>query len=214
MIRNFIFTLCILVQYSLSAQSKMVFENYNYLGQPGSGSVVPMMHFETKNNWYAELRYNYEEVNTLSFFGGKTFSPGGEKRYGLTPLAGFSVGDFTGVSAGLNIDAEWDKTFLASQSQYSMATKQGADNFFFNWSELGCDLSNNFFGGLAVQLTLQHDNNSTEPGFFAGLNFSNISIPVYVFSPFTKDRYFVIGIYYEYTMKGKKRHSGLKVNTY
>ena len=194
----------VLIHYTPAAQSKMVFENYNYLGQPGSGSVVPMLHFETARNWYAELRYNYEEPNTISLFAGKTFSPGKDKQYEITPLAGFSAGGFNGVSIGLNLDADINPFFFSSQSQYSKATRTGNESFFFNWSEAGYNFTDNFFGGLAVQFTGQKEANEIQPGIFAGISFKNISIPVYVFSPFTPERYFIFGIYYEYSLKRNK----------
>lgn len=198
-----IFFLSGMLHYDPQAQSKMVFENYNYLGQPGSGAIVPMLHFETARNWYAELRYNYEDVKTASIFAGKTFTLGKAKKYEITPLAGISAGNFNGVSAGLNFDADLDPLFFSAQSQYSRATKIDNESFFFNWSELGYNFSDRLFGGLAVQLTMQKGLNDVQPGLFAGVSFRNISVPVYIFSPFSSGRYFILGIYYEYNLKRK-----------
>ncbi len=200
-----LFFLCLIVSTNCQAQSKWVIENYNYLGQPGSGVVVPMLHFETKKNWYAELRYNYEDNQTISFFGGKTFKGGNNFEYSLTPLAGFSAGRFTGVSFGVNADAEWKNFYLSSQTQYSFGTKKDIADFFFSWSELGYNISKHFFAGLAMQYTRQIDNNSFEPGFVAGLEIKNFSFPVYVFSPFRSGCYFVVGMNYEYNLNKKKK---------
>ena len=60
-------------QIKVRHNPKLVIENYNYPGQLGAGAVVPMIHFETRKNWYAEPRYNYEDIRTISFFGDKTF---------------------------------------------------------------------------------------------------------------------------------------------
>ena len=190
------------------SQSKWVLENYNYFGQPGPGAVVPMIHFETKKNWYAELRYNYEEDKTISFFAGKCFKGGNSFEYSLTPLAGFSAGNFTGVSAGINADAEWKNFYFSSQTQYSAGTKKGMSNFFFTWSEMGYNISNHFFGGIALQYTGTAAGNNMEPGFVGGFSFNDFSFPVYVFSPFHDNGYFVVGVNYEYSLK-KKKKSGL-----
>lgn len=195
--------ICVTMHFISEAQSKMVFENYNYLGQPGNGSIVPMLHFETSRNWYTELRYNYEDVKTVSLFAGKTFTLGKEKQYEITPLAGLSAGNFNGVSAGLNFDGDINPLFFSAQSQYSKATRTGNESFFFNWSELGYNFSDRFFGGLAVQLTMQEELNDVQPGLFVGISFRNISLPVYVFSPFSSGKYFILGIYYEYNLKRK-----------
>lgn len=129
-----LFPFCLLLPNKSEAQFKWVIENYNYPGQPGAGAVVPMIHFETRKNWYAELRYNYEDIRTISFFGGKTFK--GEKffEYSITPLVGFSAGTFTGISAGANIGAEWKNFYLSSQTQYCAGTKKDVPDFFFSRS--------------------------------------------------------------------------------
>ena len=197
--------LCFIFCLNSTGQSKWVIENYNYFGQPGAGAVVPMIHFETKRNWYAELRYNYEDNKTISLFAGKSFKGGSSFSYSITPLAGFSAGNFTGVSLGINADAEWKKIYLSSQTQYSMGIKKDEANFFFTWSELGYNISNHFFGGIAIQYTGTAVVNNFEPGFVAGFELNNFSFPVYVFSPFQDSRYFIVGVNYEYSLKKKKK---------
>lgn len=186
------------------AQSKWVFENYNYIQQKDAAVFVPMLHFETKNNWYAEVRYNYEDVKTASLFGGKMFSGGRSLSYTLTPMIGFSVGNFTGVSLGTNVDLEWKNFFLTAQSQFSKATKNLSTDFFFNWSELGYSIGDHLFAGVAIQYTAEPGAQYFEPGLLAGFSFKNVSIPFYVFSPFAKDRYFVLGLNVEYNLKKRK----------
>lgn len=192
---------CLLLPNKSQAQSKWVIENYNYLGQPGAGAVVPMIHFETRKNWYAELRYNYEDLQTISFFAGKTFKGGKNFEYSITPLVGFSAGTFTGISAGANVDAEWKNYYFSSQTQYSAGTKKEVADFFFSWSEAGYNISEHFFAGLAMQYTRQIGFNNFEPGFVAGLEINNFSFPVYVFSPFHPGTYYVIGVNYQYHLK-------------
>jgi hypothetical protein len=82
-----------------------------------------------------------------------------------------------------------------------MAAKKRLTNFFFSWSEAGYNISRNFFAGLAIQYTGQQEMKNAEPGFVAGINFRNISIPVYMFNPFRPGRYFVWGLNYEYRFK-------------
>jgi hypothetical protein len=191
---------------SKAQSSKWVIENYNYLGQQGSGVVVPILHFETKRNWYAELRYNYEDNQTLSFFGGKTFKGGNNFGYSITPLTGFSIGRFTGFSIGINSDLEWKGFYVSSQTQQSFGTKKENVDFFFSWSELGYNVTESFFAGVAMQYTRQLDYKSFEPGFVAGLAIKNFTFPVYVFSPFSTGCYFVVGVNYEYYLQKKKKN--------
>ena len=181
----------------VSAQSKLGFEQYNYIRQPEESSFVPMMHFQAKNNWYAELRYNYEDAQTASLFVGKNFSGGNDFEYSVIPMIGYSVGKFTGLSFATTTEATWNRFFIWGQTQYSAGSKKSIPDFFFNWSELGYNISGNFFGGLAMQYTVQEGEQYFDPGFVAGVNWKNISVPFYVLSPFTRGCYFVLGFNYE-----------------
>jgi hypothetical protein len=189
----------------LSGQSKMGFENYNYLGKGSSGVFIPTLSFETRNNWHAELRYNYEDVKTVSVYAGKAFFGGKQLTYSITPMAGFASGTFTGLSLAANTDLEWKNIFLSAQSQYSMATRTGSTDFIFSWSELGYCISKNGFAGLALQYTRQEGTSVTEPGLFAGLEFGNLSLPVYVFRPLHAERFWVVGLTYEMNLNKKQK---------
>src|SRR5450432_2320385 len=101
------FIACFQAPVNCIGQSKIGIENYNYMGRANKNVIVPMIHIETKNNWYAELRYNYEEVQTLSAFLGKTFTGGKSFAYSITPMAGVSVGNFGGLSFAANMEIDW-----------------------------------------------------------------------------------------------------------
>jgi hypothetical protein len=189
---------------NVPAQTKMGIELYNYIKATPVGAIQPLCHIQAANNWYGELRYNYEDAKTFSLYGGKTFADSNALEYTITPMVGFSAGRFTGVSFAFNADADWKNFFLSSQTQYSIAIKQNANSFFFSWSELGYNLSDYFFAGLAMQYTRQTGKNDFEPGFLAGFIFKNLSFPFYVFSPFRSGRYFVLGVKYEFNFKKKK----------
>jgi len=195
----------VLITVNARSQSKWVFEQYNYIRQPEASAFVPMVHFQTRNNWYGELRYNYEDAQTLSFFGGKTVNGGKSLTWSFTPIAGYSTGKFTGVSAGINNEAEWKDFYFSAQSQYSMATKKDKANFFFNWSEAGYSFSDFFYSGIAMQYTWQQQKGFLEPGIVNGLCFRNLSFPFYVFNPLKGDCYFVLGLNYEYNLKKKPK---------
>jgi len=186
-------------------QAKSGVENYNLLGRGNENVWMPVVHYEAKKGMYAELRYNYEDVKTFSFYGGKSYAGGTDLKYNFTPMAGYCIGKFTGLSLAVNAEAEWKDLYVSTQTQYSMATKKDAANFFFSWSEAGYNVSRNFFVGLAIQYTRQQGANDMQPGMVAGLNINNISIPFYLFSPFQPGRYLVLGFIYEYDLKGKNK---------
>ena len=201
----------IMMQFNVKAQKQVGIGIYNYIDAGSEGAIQALGNIQTNNNWYAEFRYNYEEAKTLSVYCGRTFENGKAFQYSITPMAGFSAGRFTGVSFAFNADAKWKNFFLSSQTQYSMSTgvkKNNVENFYFSWSELGYNFSDYIFTGLAMQYTLQTDQNNFEPGYLVGVSFKNMSLPFYLFSPFHSDRYFILGFCYEFNLK-KKKHPPL-----
>jgi hypothetical protein len=194
-----------LMPLSLHAQAKLGIENYYYPGIQGASSVVPIVHFETGKSWRGELRYNYEDAKTLSFFAGKTIATGNALECSITPMLGLSTGTFSGFSLATNIDVEWKSLYLSSQNQYSLSAKKNYDHFFFSWSELGYNFSDHFFGGIAVQFTRTGGNGNAEPGFVGGFCIGNLTVPFYVFSPFSSGRYYIAGLIYECDFKRQKK---------
>ena len=192
-----------LMQLNASAQWTGEIEAYKYIGTGAEGSFQPLAHISTSNNWYGEIRYNYEDARTFSLYAGKTFSGGKVVEYSITPMAGYSTGAFTGLSLAVNTEAEWKAFYFSSQSQYSISTKTKEDNFLFSWSELGYSITDNFFTGFTAQYTRTICQTYLEPGIVMGVRFKNVEIPFYVFKPFRRERYFVLGLSYEFNL-GKK----------
>lgn len=196
--------IAIALSTGLQAQTKAGIEQYQYLGRPGENTILPILHFESTKGWYAEARYNYDELQTFSFYAGKSFSGGQNFSWSLTPMLGFAVGNLQAGSTGLNLDLEYQNLFLSAQSQFTVALDKVNTNFFYNWSELGYTVSKNFFAGLTLQFTRQSHVSDIEPGLMAGLEFKNISFPIYVFKPLSPARYFIFGVNYEFTFSKKK----------
>ena len=149
------------------------------------------------------LRYNYEDINTLSVYGGKNFNNGTAFRTDLTPMIGFSAGLFNGVSLALNADAEWKGLYISTQSQYSLPVKSNSAAFYYNWTELGFYVTEFFFTGITIQSTRTKEKMETEPGFAAGLDFKWFSIPVYFFKPLTAEPYLIVGVNMGFDLKRK-----------
>lgn len=196
----------VLVCSAAFAQAKSGLENYNQLNRDNEYQWMPIAHYQSAGGFYAEMRYNYEDTKTFSLYGGRTFAAGKDVALSFTPMIGFSAGNFSGLSLAANTELEWKNWYLSSQMQYSMSLSNSATGFYFCWSEAGFSIARNFFTGLAVQFTRQDGANDFQPGLLAGLNFGNVSVPLYIFSPFRSGQYVILGINYEYELKkGKKK---------
>ncbi|MEO6330458.1 MAG: hypothetical protein ABIO55_16100 [Ginsengibacter sp.] len=174
-------------------------EQYYYPGNKRISAIVPRVYFQNKKNWYGEVRYNYDDLETISFNAGKTFSNDDIISYTVTPIAGIMAGKSTGALLGLNGELDYKKLFFTAESQYAFSAKSRTGNFFYNWSELGYQVTGNIYTGLALQVTrLYKTTSSIEPGFMTGASFNNWTFPMYIFNPMNNSRYFVLGINIEW----------------
>lgn len=179
------------------AQQEGGLEQYFYLRQNDVLEMVPMVHYQTKKGWYSEVRYNYEDFKTVSFYGGKIVSKEkGKLSYSLLPLLGAVMGKYQGGSLGLNINVEYKDFFLYSQSQYTLSTITRFDNFFYSWSEVGYEVWEWLYAGLALQHTRMYDAKFDigETGFVLGFTVGKWVLPLYAFNLWGNDHYFIVGI--------------------
>ena len=116
------------------------------------------------------------------------------------------MGNFNGLSTGLNLDLDFRSFLFSTQSQYSISTDSRSSNFFYNWSELAYQPLKWLYGGVSIQNTaLYQTRMSFEPGFLIGYCFRNVSVPLYTFSPFSKERYFMLGLTIEWERSASKK---------
>jgi len=196
----------LLLPLLLNAQSKTSIEQYHVVGNKSGYVPISIAHFQNNKKWYAEGRYNYEELETFSFYVGKTFSKKNNFSYTVTPLLGGAIGNFNGVSTGMNIDLDYKDFFFSLQSQYSFSTDQRADNFLYNWSEIAYQPLQWIYGGISFQQTRLYKTETTlESGILVGFVFRNVTIPIYTFAPFNKNRYFMVGLSVEWEKLHEKK---------
>ncbi|MEP6948561.1 MAG: hypothetical protein ABI863_04780 [Ginsengibacter sp.] len=183
----------------VKSQTHGGFEQYYYTGA-GVSTVVPKVYYESRSKWYSEVRYNYEELQTVSFNSGKIFSNKKLLSYTITPFAGIVLGKLNGGTLGSNIKMEYKSLFFSAESQYTFSVEKKAENFFFNWSELGYQLTSLMYAGFALQLTHPYElRNNWEAGVMIGFTYKSWTFPVYVFDPAGNKINFVLGINWEWT---------------
>jgi len=158
-------------------------------------ALVPIVNFESRNNWYFEGRYNYEEMNTFSLYVGRSFSKTDKLSYSIIPMLGGVVGNFKGGSAGVNAVVEYQRLFFSTQSQYTRSFHERSTDFFFTWSELAYQPWQWVYFGLSTQQTYLPKIRSlvSEPGVVLGFSVDRWSFPLYYFNS-TNNKYFVLGI--------------------
>jgi hypothetical protein len=183
------------------------FEQYFYVTDKKMVTLVPVLDYQADNHMYVEGRYNYEELNTFSLYLGRTFSVSRKVSYSVTPMLGGVIGKFKGGSAGINAAAEYRKIFFSSQSQYTCSFNESNNDFFFAWSDLGYQPLKWLYVGLSTQQTyLPHSRSLiAESGVLLGFLVKKWTFPLYSFSPFGNDTYFVLGINYSVGLLNRNR---------
>jgi hypothetical protein len=168
-----------------------------YIYKNEQGLIVPLVYYETKNNWYASLRYNYENDQTFSLQLGKKISNQGIVSYSITPLAGMLAGKFKGLSISTKVEIETGKFSFYTEPEYCIHLQNPSENFFYNWSEFSVQAFDFFYTGIALQTIRNYNGNSiAEPGIVLGINIKNFELPLYFFRPSTSSNYFVTGIHW------------------
>lgn len=189
----------ILMQLNVNAQTKAGIENYNVKSSNEPYLWMPIIHWTGKKGLHTEFRYNYEERKTASVYIGKNFSRDSVLSYSITPMLGWVFGGFNGGSVALNADADYKKIFVSVQTQYTASKNGAAGNFFYTWAEAGYQPVDWFYTGISTQYTKVYEEKSVaEYGLLVGFNIKKIAIPVYVFSPFSNGRNFIVGINIEW----------------
>lgn len=187
------------MQPDVYAQTKTGIENYNLKGNNEAYLWMPIIHRTGKKGFHTEVRYNYEERKTASVYVGQNFRRDSILSYSVTPMLGWVFGEFNGASAAVNADADYKKFFASLQTQYTVSKDGASQNFFYYWAEAGYQPADWFFAGISTQLTKVYKETAvTEYGTLVGFNIKKITIPVYVFSPFSSRRNFIVGINIEW----------------
>lgn len=170
-------------------------EQYYNMSERQSNTIVPVVYYQTSKNWYMEGRYNYEALNTMSVYAGKTFEKKSVVSYAASPIVGAVIGKFNGGSVGLNSEADYKKYSFSSQLQYTFSMQSKTENFIYSWSDFSYQPLSNFFTGFSLQQTnIYKEQCKWEKGVFVKALFNKWTIPVYVFSPQSKERFFVLGL--------------------
>jgi len=155
--------------------------------------VTPMVNAD-KNKLHLESRYNYEDIKTVSFFGGYNFTGGHNIEYRITPILGVALGNTEGIAPGLKIDLTWGGFRLYSEMEYLININDKTNSFYFNWRDLTYAPKDWLWVGVTGQRTRMYANDlDIQRGFVAGLSRKNMYFTGYLLNPFTENTLGILG---------------------
>ena len=172
--------------FSASAYAYFIPEDSDYL-QPN---------FIADHRWlHLEARYNYEDLETGSVWGGYNFRVGKEVSFEITPMLGGVLGKTTGIAPGYRGAFTWWWLELYSEGEYVFDTQEREDSFFYSWSELTLSPVDRLHGGFVEQRTWTSEGGSeTQPGFLVGLTLEPVSVTGHLFNPGQSRPTYVISV--------------------
>lgn len=190
---GFLLLCCLWLPRSLPAQKSYGVQHDFYPNQTAANSFVPTVYYQANKGWYGQVRYNYDEDQTVSVFAGKTFGAERQWTWMLRPQLGLLAGRFTGVGATVEAAIDRGLFSLSTRPQYSVSFRQEAP-FFYNWTEASLQPFSFLYAGAALQHTYTRGEQPLlEPGLLLGFTFKNFDVPLYFFSPGERTGYTVIG---------------------
>ena len=145
--------------------------------------VMPIVSAD-RGSLHLEARYNYEELDTASVWGGWTFGGGTKLEWEITPIAGVVLGELDGVAVGYEGSLKWRALELYSESEYVFDTSGSEGSFFYNWSELTVAPAEWLRLGLVAQRARVYESDrEVNPGLLVGLSYASATATVYVLNP-------------------------------
>jgi hypothetical protein len=152
------------------------------------------------HDWlHLEARYNYEDRNTVSFWGGVNFEWGERVTLAVTPMFGVVTGDTDGVAPGFLFTLGTEKLELYSEGELMLDSGGKEDSFYYSWTELSYTPVSWLSFGIAAQKTRAYQTaRYIERGVLAGTAWRNMTLTSYVFEPFSNQPTVVIAFGVEF----------------
>ena len=166
-----------------------------YSEPPGSQDRLTPILYADRGALHLEARYNYEDLQTLSLFGGWTFSSEGELEVAATPMLGATLGETRGIVPALELDVGWRRLAWYAEMEYLFDLEDRDDDFFYSWSTLTYGFTEGLSAGLVVERSkLVDTDTSVQPGLALELQHENVGLSLYAYDLGTDDAYLVVAL--------------------
>jgi len=177
-----------------SMSPKWAFEaDVYYYILPSQKNTSTFLAYADRGAIHFEGRYNYEDLNTGSFFAGYRFETGSKFVIGATPMIGLVIGNIDGIAPGLRLDLSWKKFDFYSETEYVIDFSGNENNYLYTWSELAISPFNNFRTGISANRTrLYQSSLDLQRAAFAQYSFWKLTAGAHYFNPFTDDSFVIV----------------------
>jgi hypothetical protein len=169
--------------------------NVFYSDPPGSEDRLTPILYADRGPLHLELRYNYEDLETASFFTGWTFELEGEVETAITPMLGAVAGDTDGIAPGLELDVGWRRLAWYAEAEYLFDEDDRDDDFFYSWSTLTYGITDWLAAGLVTERSKLVDTDfSVQHGLALELAREHVGLSLYAYNLGSDDSYAVVAL--------------------
>jgi hypothetical protein len=197
MVIGFLFLLPISVSAQEQSSWKFAAEANLYL-IPDESYLNPILAAD-HNRLHLEFRYNYEDLETASVFGGYSFQTGDVLELNVTPVVGLVLGNSDGIAPGALLDLGYKKLSISNEFEYFLSFEEKESNFFYAWSEIVYSLKDWIWFGIAGQRTRAFESDlEIQRGFLLGFGYNNFELSGYVMNPGLDDSFGLITVGYTF----------------
>lgn len=152
-----------------------------------------------KGALHLEARYNYEDFNTFSVWGGYNISGGKQLEYSITPMLAGVMGNSNGIAPGLELTFALGKFELYSEQEYLFEFSDKTYNFYYNWTDLTYAPTEWFWFGLSGQRTrLYKTKLDIQRGLILGGSLKNWELTGYLYNLFFDEPFVLFTLTYNY----------------
>lgn len=171
---------------------------YGYFLPDDENFLLPVAVAE-RDRLHLEARYNYEDRDTGSIFGGWKFEAGKTVEFEAIPMLGAVVGDTDGIAPGCTFSLTWKRLSLYSENEYVVDLSDHTQNFYYNWSELTFDAADWVSVGMATQRTRAYQTDrDLQRGLMARFAVDRFSLTAYWLNPGSNDDFAILSMGFEY----------------
>lgn len=160
--------------------------------------VLPMYRAD-RNHLHLEARYNYEDFQTFSAWGGYNFSGGDKLEYFITPMTGLAFGNTGGFLFGDEMTFTLGSFELYNESEYLAGYESKQDNFFYAWTDFTYSPTDWLWLGYSSQITkpilLDYEFSN---GFVIGGGYKNFELSGYLYDLWNDNAFVMVALSFSF----------------
>jgi hypothetical protein len=167
---------------------------------PDDSSYFAPIFYADRGALHLEARYNYEDLETGSFFIGRNFEAGENVTLTAVPMFGVVLGSTQGVAPGAEIEVAWRGLALYAESEYVIDLEEEDASFLYTWVEATIAPVDWLRFGLVSQRTRTYETElDIQRGLLVELSRGKLSFGFHWFNPDRKeDQIFAYAVSYEF----------------